>query len=77
MQYNIFHLSVPSDILFSTKVSFLDQLFYSSTSYQTDFRNDYDTKYNCRTQYLDYHVTLNTFLSQNMKKYFFRETMKW
>ena len=48
-------------------------IFYLSTAYQTDFRNG--TKYNCKTQYLDYHVTLNTFLSQNVKKYFFRETM--
>ena len=27
-----------------------DQLFYSSTAYQTDFRNG--TKYICRTQYV-------------------------
>ena len=37
-------------------VSFLDQLFYLSTAYQTDFRNG--TKYICRTQYHYYHVTL-------------------
>ena len=36
-------------------VFFLDQLFYSSTAYQTDFRNG--TKYICR---MCYHVTLNT-----------------
>ena len=54
---------------------FFYQLFYSSTAYQTDFRNG--TKYICRMQYDDYHVTLNTFFSQNMKNYIFRETMKW
>ena len=53
---------------FIAMVSFLDQLFYSSTAYQTDFRNG--TKYICRTQYNDYHVTvvaLNTFFTQSMK----------
>ena len=50
---------------FIVTVSFLDQLFYSSTAYQTNFR--YGSKYNCRTQYLDYHVTMNTFFPQSMK----------
>ena len=44
---------------FIATVIFGDQLFYSSTAYQTDFRNG--TKYICRTQYDDYHVTFNTF----------------
>ena len=36
---------------FIATVSFFDQLSYSSTAYQTDFRNG--TKYNCRTQHYD------------------------
>ena len=48
---------------------FLDQLFYLSTAYQTDFRNG--TKYNCRTQYLDYHVTLNIFFFTEYEKLHF------
>ena len=45
---------------------FFYQLFYSSTAYQTDFRNG--TKYICRMQYDDYHVTFNTFFHKNEKK---------
>ena len=51
---------------------FFNQLFYSSTAYQTDFKNG--TKYICR---MCYHVTLNTFFTRYEKNNIFRETMKW
>ena len=47
-----------------------DQLFYSSIAYQTDFRNG--TKYICRTQYDDYHVTFNPFFRKIGKIKFYR-----
>ena len=53
---------------FIATVFFRDQLFYSSTAYQTDFRND--TKYICRTQYDNYHVTFNNFFTKYEKKFF-------